>query len=120
MAVSLQKMWKNDGKWSFHYNKCGIYHGLPSKLEGFTTIIMDIYHDVRKKHGWFHDISKKKYESSMDLQAPKKPQVSPRALVHRFLDRSPGFRSQTDWNWKLLSKMLSHMCWVNHDYITLW
>ena len=56
----------------------------------------------------------------MDLQAPKKPQVSPRALVHRFLDRSPGFRSQTDWNWKLLSKMLSHMCWVNHDYITLW
>jgi hypothetical protein len=73
MAVSLQKMWKNDGKWSFHYNKCGIYHGLPSKLEGFTTIIMEIYHDVRKKHGWFHDISKKNTKVPWIYKRPKSP-----------------------------------------------
>ena len=59
MAVSLQKMRKNEGKLLFHYKKYGIYHGLPSKLQGFTTIIMEIYRDVRKNMDGFTTFQKK-------------------------------------------------------------
>ena len=75
MAVSLQNMWKNDGKLSFHYKKCGIYHGLPSKLEGFTTIIMEIYHDVRKNMDGFTTLQKKYTKVHGFTSAQKAPSV---------------------------------------------